>query len=488
MGVNKVGAASVLGSATGLRRRARAQRSRARTVSRHDLPEATAIGAGILGVICGAAFALHWDPHWTSPSLRASIETTIALAILLAAAVALLGFRRRAQVEPLVLLGALVAVGVINLVSWAPQVVSDAAHVRLGMDANLVLMALVPLMFVIAAAASGRVDVRDPRLTVVFTCVICLGTVAAAEGIDVVLGRAGSSDAAPQASVIVNVAGSALFVFAAAELYWRRRPATAGNCLLAGAALLLAAARLQAVATSVVPGGWITPRELLRLGAYGLLLAAVFADYRWKRRADDGASLAAGREELVRDLHDGLVQDLAAVAMHSEDLDPRGHEDPAILGDAARRALAASRRTIIDLSASTAPNTVTSLTRLAYELEARLGTEIAVLVDADSDGCPAFDLDRSAHQRFVKVARNAIIQAASPREVGHVEVVIRSRGTRWRLSVRSDGDGAGRGRFRPRSSALRPRGLHLRATGLNAEQDPAGVSAGEPPYRAPEQA
>ena len=460
-------AAHVNESATGARRQAGAQEGRTRTVSRHDLPEAAAIVAGIIAVICGAAFSLQWAPHWTDPSLRASIETIVALAIMLAAAVALVEFRRRAEIESLVLLGALVAVGVVNLVSWAPQVIGDTPPVRLGVDANLLLVALVPLMFVIAAAAGTRASVRDPRMILVLTCLTCLLAVAVAEGIDLVLGR--THGAGATATVIVNAAASFVFVVAAAGLYWRRRPATAGNCLLAGAALLLAAARFQVVATSLVPTAWITPRELLRVGAYGLLLAAVVTDYRWRRRADDHASVAAQREELVRDLHDGLVQDLAAVAMHSEQLEPRGDEDPAVLGDAARRALAASRRTIIDLSASTAPNTVTSLNRLAHELEARLGTEIAVRVDADPDGRPAFDLDRSAHQRFVRIASDAIIQAASGREVGRVNLTIRSCGSRWRLTVGSD---AGRRpRFWPSSVALHQRPFHLGRTGRDGRPE-----------------
>lgn len=446
------------------RRDADRQTSRTRTASRHDLPEAVAIVAGIIAVAVGIAFALHWDPHLTDPGLRASIETAIALAILLVGALALVEPQRPRQIEPLLLLGALSAVGLSNLLSWAPRVVTDTVHVQPGADAQLVLLALVPLMFVIAAFSGGRVQVRTPRRTLIVACACCVGAVAVAEGIDVAAGRAGATAAGSEATLIVNLAASFVFVLAAAGLYWRSRPATAGNCLLAGAALLLAAARFQAVATSVVPGTWVTPRELLRLVAYGLLLAAALVDYRWRRRADDRASVAAQREELVRDLHDGLVQDLAAVAMYSEQLDPLGSADPAILGVAARRALAASRRTIVDLSAPTAPNTITALSRLARELEAEYGMEIAVHVDADPRTCPAFDLDRAAHQRFVQVARNTIINAAGRVDGQHVDVLIRSCGTRWRLTVRSDGTGVRRSR--PRWAAyLGPRPSRSRAAG-----------------------
>jgi signal transduction histidine kinase len=406
--------------------------------SSHDLPEAVAIIAAITAAALSIAFAMHWDPHWTDPGLRASIETTIAVTILLASALALVQSQRHRQVEPLLLLAALIAVGLTNLLSWAPQVVTSAVDVHPGADAGLVLLALVPLMFVVAGVAGGRVEVRNPRRTLFVTCTICLAAVAVAQGIDVLLGRAGTT-AAPEAGLIVNGTAAAVFVLSAGSLYWRSGPATASNCLLAGAALLLAAARLQVIVTAVVPGTWITPRELLRLGAYGLLLAAAIADHRWTHRADDRALVAAQREELVRDLHDGLVQDLAAIAMHSEQLHPRGSEDPAVLGLVARRALAASRRTIIDLSAPAAPNTVTSLCRIARELEARFGTDIAVYADTVPARCPALDLNRGAHQRFVRVARDAIVNAAGRSEARHVDVVIRSCGTRWQLTVRCDG-------------------------------------------------
>ena len=146
------------------------QKSRTRAASCHDLPEAVAIAAGIIAVALGIAFALHWDPHVTDPGFRASIETTIAVAILLAGALALVDPQRRRQIEPLLLLGALSAVGLTNLVSWAPRVVTDAVRVQPGPDAQLVLLALVPLMFVVAAFAGGRVEVRNPRKTLILPC------------------------------------------------------------------------------------------------------------------------------------------------------------------------------------------------------------------------------------------------------------------------------------------------------------------------------
>jgi signal transduction histidine kinase len=412
-----------------------------RSVSGHDLSEAVTILAALIATLAGIAFALHWDPHVLALGLRATIETTIAVAIFAACALVLVQFRRRRQIEAVLLLSALIAVGVINFVFWAPRIVTRGAHIQPGADASLVLEALVPMVFAMAAFAGGKARLRSTRAPLVLACSACLGIVAAAEAIDLIVGRAGPPAAGSGAALVVNTAGSGLFVLAAACLYRRSRPASAGNSLLAGAASLLAAARLHAVLLPVEPGTWVTPRELLRLGAYGLLLGAALVEYRQMRRADDRATLVAERERLVDDLHDGLVQDLAAVAMYAESLDAeRGREDPITVGDAARHALAASRRTIVDLWASSAPNTITSLRSLANELEARFGVNIAVYDAADQEET-AVDLSARAHERFIRAARDMIIDAAVDRHARHVDVVVRSCGTRWMLAVGDDGIG-----------------------------------------------
>jgi signal transduction histidine kinase len=414
------------------------------------------IFAALIAAAAGIAFALHWDPHVRGPGLRATIETTIAVAIFVACALVVVQFRRRRQIEAALLLSALIAVGLTNFLFWAPRVVTRGAHMQPGADASLVLGAVVPIVFAMAAFAGGQVRVRSTRVPLILACSAFLGIVAAAEAIDLIVGRARPLAAGSDAALVVNIAGSALFVLAAACLYRRSRPASAGNSLLAGAASLLAAARLHAVLLPVEPGTWVTPRELLRLGAYGLLLAAALAEYREMRRADDRATLVAERERLVGDLHDGLVQDLAAVAMYAEEFDAElGGEDPITVGDAARHALAASRRTIVDLWASSAPNTITSLRSLANELEARFGVNVAVHDAADQEETPV-DLGARAHERFIRAARDMIIDAAVDRHARHVDVVIRSCGTRWLLTVRDDGIGfeqpqpAWFHRFRPR--------------------------------------
>ena len=80
------------------------------------------------------------------------------------------------------------------------------------------------------------------------------------------------------------------------------------------------------------------------------------------------------RTRLARDLHDGLAQDLAFIALYAQGLEPDlGSEHPLVI--AARRALDASRGLIADLAARSAPTTGAALALVANELGRRFGVQ-----------------------------------------------------------------------------------------------------------------
>ncbi|MGZ6652150.1 MAG: histidine kinase, partial [Solirubrobacteraceae bacterium] len=87
--------------------------------------------------------------------------------------------------------------------------------------------------------------------------------------------------------------------------------------------------------------------------------------------------MIAERQRIARDLHDGLAQDLATIALRTQRLQNGSDRPDDVLMLAARRALAISRGTIVDLSASDAPTTEAALRQVADELAARF----TVLVD-----------------------------------------------------------------------------------------------------------
>ncbi len=150
---------------------------------------------------------------------------------------------------------------------------------------------------------------------------------------------------------------SAAILFAAAIAFVARSPrADSPTVLFAAACLLLAAANLRYLAAPAVRIDWVTPKDGLRLAAYGLLLAGASLRHANLQRNAASAAIASERERIARDRHDGLAQDLACIAVQGQRLDCQlGPEHPLMV--ATRHALAASRGVIADLTASAAPTT-----------------------------------------------------------------------------------------------------------------------------------
>jgi signal transduction histidine kinase len=334
-------------------------------------------------------------------------------------------------------------------VGWSPHVVAPDA--RASIETVVAIAALVTAGLLVGRYRSSR-D-RYPLLLLGAVLVLAVTDLAfwalpAASGIIRIVSLL--------EAVVLLVAGGALL---------RRAPAAGrGGGLVAAAAFLLAAARLQALALPVVAAGWVTPRELLGLGAFGLLLTAVVRDEVRIRRRAQQAALIAQREDLARDLHDGLAQDLAVIAIHGQRLEAQlgpGHP----LTVSARRALSASRAAIADLSASHAPSTATALREVADELEATLGIEITIHDEVHRDAGLEPDLRARAREHFVRIAREAIVNAARHGDAHHVDVTLASRGPGgWLLTVADDGSGI------EQSQLASPSGFGLRTIRARAEE------------------
>jgi signal transduction histidine kinase len=417
----------------------RGWRGTTRAAVSYGFPETGAVIAGVVAAVATVAFALNVNVHLADAQMRAAVETTITLVTLLAAVLLALQFRRRRHVYPLLLLSALVAVGFTDFVfSALPALGGFQLH--LGSDASLVSELVVPLTFGAAGLAGRRQGVGNRRGAVILIAVACLGTLLLAEVLDLFVGRAGGGSTGSSAALALNGVAAAMFVATGLVFARRPRPRRSGDSLLAGASFLLAAGRLQELSIPVVPANWVTLREVLRLLAYGLLLTASICEYAEVRRADEQAQLSAQRERIARDLHDGLAQDLAVIAVQGQRLAAGlGQDHPITI--AARRALAASRRTILDLSASTAPSTTVALRDVADELEAEYGIDVTIKDELDAPNGVVAELGADAREHFVRIAREAIVNAARHGQARRVDVVMRSRGPRWMLRVSDDGVG-----------------------------------------------
>jgi signal transduction histidine kinase len=137
---------------------------------------------------------------------------------------------------------------------------------------------------------------------------------------------------------------------------------------------------------------------------------------------------------------------------------------------AARNALATSRGVIADLSASSAPTTEAALCIIGDELRHRYGLQVGVRIALAGRS----DLDPAEREHVVRIAREAIVNAALHGAARRIDVVVLRDARNLLMTVSDDGcgitdaygSGMGLRTMRARAAALGGRlSTHPRAGG-----------------------
>lgn len=406
---------------------------------------AVAVG-GVSAAVIGFGFVK--PVHTVNPAARAAIETVITLSAMLTAGLFVTSLRHDRRVFELLLLCALVAVSLDDFVYRALPAMtrnSGPEFYGVGSLAGVLIVSLA----VAAAAFAPHKELVNRRRRLAGSAIVGGG---GAVTLAAVLGRLRSPSHATLSQVGIAAAGahpvtlglvmtSASVLLASALAFVRRGRRGEARCgLLAGAALLLAASRLQYLSMPAVAVDWVTPRDGLRLGAYAMLLVSAYLRYARIRNARASAAISRERERIARDLHDGLAQDLACIAAQGQRLDAAlapGH--PLMI--AARNALATSRGVMADLSASSAPTTGDALRLVADEIEHLYGLQVDIRIETGRALAGDGDLDPADREHVVRIAREAMVNAARHGAARHVDVVLQQRGRDLLLLVSDDGRG-----------------------------------------------
>ncbi|HSO99618.1 MAG TPA: histidine kinase, partial [Solirubrobacteraceae bacterium] len=343
--------------------------------------------------------------HLVNQETRAALETTTALAAAIAGGVSamFIGGRRRLRDQ---LLAAGLVTAACGLVAssfgifptFASGGSQPAADVLLATNLALGVGFLLASVFGDRPAHPGR------RGALVIAVGFALGVLLIGELLSALMPAGpGNGTVLHTPVLMLRLLTAAAFGLAGVRFVGGGR--TAVNELLAGASILFAIEQLAALA---IPSfrDWVTIRDPLRVIAWMLVLVAAGVEVRARQQELNRAALQSERERIARDIHDGIVQDLAAIAIHGASLGERlGEQHPMIV--AARSAIAASRQTINDLSASSARSTADALRTVGEELGAKLDLDVRVCASAGGR-----ELAGAHREHAVRIAREAIVNAA----------------------------------------------------------------------------
>ncbi|HEX4010642.1 MAG TPA: ATP-binding protein, partial [Solirubrobacteraceae bacterium] len=410
-----------------------------------------------------------WRLHANDAPLRSAIETGIVLSALASAGLLLAHFRQTRLLRDLLLLAALATVALTDFVFNA----LPAHHYETGIygaGARMALSVVIAGIFLAVAFAPAHRRVIGGRRLVRIAVPAAICWVALGELVDLMAGPV--RDSGPLGiyrpmSVAVALIAFGLLVVSACGFAERRSRGDIEAGLLAAAALLMAGAQLTKLAVPVVPADWVMPADALRIGAYSLLLVTAVRMYRRSRDQMARDALTAERRRIAQDLHDGLAQDLAFIAAHSERLAQEyGADHP--LAIAAQRALAHSRGKIVDLEATDAPTTEAALRKVAAEFGDRFGVDVTVTVE-NADRCADATRSEPERRELVRIAREAIANAVNHGGARNVCVELGAPNGTLLLRVTDDGCGFAGADASSSGTGLGMTAMRRRATKLGAQ-------------------
>jgi signal transduction histidine kinase len=418
---------------------------------RHQRPAlivfVTASAAGLLTLVASIAPWLSFA--YRSPSLHVALEAAAAVISGLAAYLLYGRFRASQLVRDLLLVGALAIFAVANLLfSAIPGAIGGDSAFETW--APLTARMLGAVLFA-AAILAAEVRVQDSRRALLLTLggvgitlvAIGVGVFLASGslpvGVDPALTPETPRRPFLEANAVLHglqLAAAALFALAAAGFV--RKAGRTGDELLAWlavAATLAAFARLNYFLFPSKYSDWVYTGDVLRLGFYLVLLVGVVREIEryWHRLAD--ATVLEERRRIARDVHAGLAQDLAFIAMQSKSLAGRDRDSTAgQIAFAADRALDEAQLALAALSRPVDEPLPEVLADFAEGVARRVGVELDVAVS--NDVLVTFE-EREA---LLRIVGEAVAGAARHRRATTVRIELgNGRGTR--LRIWDDGEG-----------------------------------------------
>jgi signal transduction histidine kinase len=390
--------------------------------------------------------------YW-QPLLHVSLETAASLFAVLAGLLVFSRFRRFSRLNELLLAYALATLALLNLFFLNVPALVDLMPHDVVVWAELAGSALGALLFALAALAPPRPLPHSGGLLAGGIAGLAAAVVLTAVVSELVerspphaasplpAGPPTQPDLPAQPSVLaLQLAMTVLYGVAAAG-FLRRSQRFDDEFLgwLSAAAVLGTAAHLNYFLHLPLHSQSVHIGDAFRLCFYVVLLAGSIREIWSYWSARSAAAVLEERRRIARDLHDGLAQELVYLARNLDSLDP---PDGDTSGDAVarlRRAVARaqfeSRRAVSALTAPAGQTAETALAHAARETAERLG------VGLDLDLVPGVRLPTARAEALVRIACEAITNAAQHSGSARVRLGLESDGSLVRLRVSDRGCG-----------------------------------------------
>ena len=412
--------------------------------------------AGLTAVISGLvtiAFArlpqLHLGYAW--PAVRLALETSGSLVALFATFLVFGRLRRRTYLNELLLACALAVLALSNLLFVTVPTVAGEAPDDLTVWAAPLARSLGALLFVLAAFATRR-ELRRGGPVLALAAVATLAALGTASLFaHTFAARWAPRDAATLSPLAVSQpplrAHPALFVFEllVALLYGlaaigflnlatRRRDAFYGWLAVAGILAVVSHVNYSLFPASYAQSVLYTG-DVFRFAFYVALLVGCLREIWSYWTALSAAAVLEDRRRMARDLHDGLAQELAYISRNLDGSGKHGEDAMQRVHQAVERAQLELRSAISALAPPGGQAVGAALAQAASQTAERFR------IDLDLDIVPDVRLSPTRAEALVRVACEAITNAAKHSGAQRVSLRLERDGSLVRMQVADRGRG-----------------------------------------------
>lgn len=405
------------------------------------------MAAGLITLAVATLPFFHFAYH--APDLRAVVETVNAVVALLVAYLVYGRFREGRRLQELFLVLALATVAVANLVLTAlPEALSLAPGGSLSQWAPLAVRLLGTMMLAGAALTPPHRRVGQHRPLLVMSVLLVVLSSLTVAGL--MWGRFLPPAVNPQ---IIGDASRPLLVahpvvlltqcvgvalYAAAAVAFTRQADRTGDQLIrwvAAGCVLASFARVHYLLYPSLYTEFLYTGDLLRLGFYVFMLIGAAREITTYWEAKAHSAVLEDRRRLARDLHDGLIQELAYITAQSRRLTAEPGNVVAVdrIAGAASRAMDESRRALAALTRPTDEPFPDLLRQAVDEMGGRYDVKIVSSIDPHTVADPL--LSEALLRITAEAVRNAVRHGGARR----IEVVLDA--APLALTLRDDGRG-----------------------------------------------